>query len=211
MARWDEIDMDAAIWTVPGERMKAGKQHRVPLSAPAMRVLKEMKQVANGDYVFWSDRSKKTGHISNMAMLTLLQKNMGLDCYTVHGFRSTFRDWVAESHGLDSEVAEHALAHQLTDKVVAAYLRTDFMEKRRHMMNVWAVYCTTGIKPAAPPEFQTLKPVALPQQSVDYKLPAAPLNWTPTAGGWSLQVPSLTQVLSITPQTENFSLIQKRD
>lgn len=196
MMQWNEIDLNSAIWTIPPERMKAGKQHRVPLSVPALRILKEMKQVENGDYVFWSDRSKKTGHISNMAMLTLLQKNMGLGQYTVHGFRSTFRDWVAESNGLDTEVAEHSLAHQLTDKVVAAYLRTDYMEKRRHMMAVWATYCTTGINPVSSPQFHALKPHEILKQSVQIKVPVAPLTWTAATGGWGLHMPTVTPTFS---------------
>lgn len=209
-ARWDEIDLDAAVWTIPAQRMKAGKQHRVPLSTAAMKVLQQMKQVQNGDYVFWSDRSRRSGHLSNMAMLMLLRNTLEVDDYTVHGFRSTFRDWVAESHGLDTEVAEHALAHQLTDKVVAAYLRTEYMDKRRHMMEAWAAYCTMGVRPASPPQF---KPVTAAQTLATPTVQIAPpvmlATWATGAGSWGLTLPTgpvASPVLSLSPGSMVFKL-----
>lgn len=138
-ARWDEIDMDSAIWTVPAERMKAGREHRVPLSTGAMELLKSMPRVE--DLVF-SGMKKDVG-LSNMTLSAVL-KRMGRGDITMHGFRSTFRDWCAESVGnsFPREVCEHALAHSLPDKVEAAYRRGDLIEKRKVLMQVWADYCS---------------------------------------------------------------------
>jgi integrase len=119
-ARWDEIDLDTAIWTVPAERMKAGREHRVPLSTAALVLLKAMPDV--GDYVFPDQR--QGAMLSDMSLTAVLRK-MGRGNITMHGFRSTFRDWCAESVGnsFPREVCEHALAHSLPDKVEAAYRR----------------------------------------------------------------------------------------
>lgn len=137
-ARWDEIDMDAAIWTVPAARMKAGREHRVPLSMTAMTLLKSMPRVE--DLVF--PGMKKNVGLSNMTLSAVL-KRMGRGDLTVHGFRSTFRDWCAESdaNSFPREVCEHALAHKLPDKVEAAYRRGDLIEKRKVLMQAWADYC----------------------------------------------------------------------
>ena len=142
-ARWDEIDMHSAIWTVPAERMKAGREHRVPLSAAAIALLEALPKV--GDYLF-PGQSQGDGDgstISNVSMNAVL-KRMGRSDITVHGFRSTFRDWCAESVGnsFPREVCEHALAHSLPDKVEAAYRRGDLIEKRKVLMQVWADYCS---------------------------------------------------------------------
>lgn len=139
-ARWDEIDTDHAIWTIPAARIKAGKEHRVPLSAPAMAILKRLNKFRQGDFVFPGGKVKKP--MSNMAILALL-KRMGRADLTVHGFRSTFRDWAAERTNYPREVAEMALAHTVSDKVEAAYRRGDLFEKRRRMMAEWARYCGT--------------------------------------------------------------------
>jgi len=144
-ALWSEIDLDSAIWTVPKERMKAGREHRVPLSAAALAVVTSMHRVE--DHVFPGMR-KDVG-LSNMTLSAVLRR-MGRDDLTVHGFRSTFRDWCAESaaNSFPREVCEHALAHQLPDKVEAAYRRGDLIEKRKVLMQVWADYCGTIQKPA---------------------------------------------------------------
>ena len=137
-ATWDEIDMSAKTWTIPGLRIKAGKEHRVPLSPRAVEILEMMARVKQGSYVFPGGRASKG--LSNMALLKLLER-MGRGDLTVHGFRSTFRDWAAERTNFPREVAEMALAHAISDKVEAAYRRGDLFEKRRKMMDAWAGYC----------------------------------------------------------------------
>ena len=137
-ARWDEIDGD--VWTIPAERMKAGLAHRVPLSSAALGILESVDRV--GDYVFagrFHDRP-----ISNMTMLKLLQRHMGRGDLTVHGFRSTFRDWAEETTGFPARVCEAALAHTIGDKTVAAYQRGDLFEKRRMLMDLWSSFCISG-------------------------------------------------------------------
>lgn len=137
-ARWEEFDLDAAVWTVPAERMKAGREHRVPLSTAALALIKAMPDV--GDYVFPGQR--KGAMLSDMSLTAVLRR-MDRGDITMHGFRSTFRDWCAESIGnsFPREVCEHALAHSLPDKVEAAYRRGDLIEKRKVLMQVWADYC----------------------------------------------------------------------
>lgn len=137
-ATWGEFDRKAGIWTIPAERMKAGKEHRVPLSARALEILKAMREVKQNDYVFPGARVNRP--LSNMALLMVLRR-MGRGDLTVHGFRSTFRDWAAEMTAYPSEVAEMALAHTVGDKTEAAYRRGDLFEKRRRIMQDWALYC----------------------------------------------------------------------
>ncbi|MGC2822995.1 MAG: site-specific integrase [Pseudolabrys sp.] len=138
-ATWDEFDLKGRHWIIPGKRMKAGKDHRVPLSDEATKILDCIAAVKQGKYVFQSNRSDR---LSGMAMLMLLRR-MGHNGLTVHGFRSSFRDWAAERTNYPSEIAEMALAHVVGDKVEAAYRRGDLLEKRRHMMTAWAEFCTT--------------------------------------------------------------------
>jgi integrase len=134
-AKWDEVDLDAKLWRIPSERMKAGKEHRVPLSDRATTILKALPR--EGDYVFMG--ATKDRPLSNMAMLELVRgMREGL---TVHGFRSTFRDWAAEQTSYPHELCEIALAHAVGNKVEAAYRRGDMMEKRRRLMADWAIYC----------------------------------------------------------------------
>jgi integrase len=139
-ARWDEIDIDPRVWIVPADRMKAGKEHRVPLSAPAIAVLNVMRKVRQNDYIFPGDRHTT---LSNTSMLMLLRR-MGRDDLTVHGFRSSFRDWAAERTNFPSEVAEMALAHSVSNKVEQAYRRGDMFDRRRRMMAAWATFCATA-------------------------------------------------------------------
>lgn len=137
-AKWAEFDLDAAIWTIPKERMKGFKEHRVPLSSAALAVLEKAKaEPAGGEYVF---TGRKTGALSNMTCLATL-KRKGRSDLTVHGFRSTFRDWVSESTNYPRDVAEMALAHAIEDKSEAAYRRGDLIEKRRALMSDWAAHC----------------------------------------------------------------------
>jgi integrase len=138
-ARWDEINLNARVWTLPADRMKGSREHRVPLTGAAVAVLEEMRQLRQNEFVFPGDRRVM---LSNMAMEMLLRR-MGRDV-TVHGFRSTFRDWAAERTNFPSEVAEAALAHVVGDKVEAAYRRGDLFEKRRRLMQDWANYCQSG-------------------------------------------------------------------
>jgi integrase len=133
--RWDEVDLEEKIWTVPGERMKAGREHRVPLSRAALLVLNQMHEIRERDFVF--PGGKKGKPLSNMAMLAVLHR-MGRDDITAHGFRSTFRDWAAERTNFPREVVEMALAHTIENKVEAAYRRGDLFEKRRQLMEAWA-------------------------------------------------------------------------
>lgn len=139
-ARWDEIDLQARVWIIPGERMKAAREHRVPLSEAALSVLERMQSVREGDLVFPGQRRGKP--LSNMVLLMLLRR-MDRGDLTAHGFRSTFRDWAAERTPFPGEVAEAALAHTVSSKVEAAYRRGDLFEKRRRLMDAWATFCTT--------------------------------------------------------------------
>lgn len=138
LAQWSEVDLQGRLWTVPAERMKAGREHRVPLSTAAVKVLKRMAQLGTEGYVF--PGGKEAMPLSNMAGLQLL-KRMGYGDFTVHGFRSTFRDWAAEQTNFPREVAEMALAHTIKDAVEAAYRRGDLYEKRARLMQAWAEYC----------------------------------------------------------------------
>ena len=139
-ATWDEIDFEKAIWTIPAERMKGDKEHRVPLSSAALDVLTGLKETAVNDFVFPGMRHNTS--LSNMAFLQLL-KRMDRHDLTAHGFRSTFRDWAAERTGYPNEVAEMALAHAVGDRVEAAYRRGDLFDKRVRIMADWAVFCST--------------------------------------------------------------------
>ena len=139
-ARWDEVDFEEKIWVVPAARMKAGREHRVPLSGTALAILKQMNGIREGDFVF--PGGKKTRPLSNMAMLAVL-KRMGRGDLTAHGFRSTFRDWAAERTNFQREVVEMALAHTIESKVEAAYRRGDLFQKRRQLMEAWAWFCAT--------------------------------------------------------------------
>ena len=132
-ARPEEIDLDNATWTIPASRMKAQKEHRVPLSPRAVEILREMLKQEQ-DYVFPSTGKREP--ISNMAMLTLLDR-MQVEV-TVHGFRSSFRDWAAERTAFPHEVSEMALAHTIGNAAEAAYRRGDLFEKRRKMMDAWS-------------------------------------------------------------------------
>jgi integrase len=141
-AEWSEFDLDTKLWTVPGERMKAGRDHRVPLCDRTIQILKSIPRERGSAFVFPGAGAGKP--LSNMAMLELLRgMRTGL---TVHGFRSSFRDWAAEATNFPRELAEAALGHVLADKTEAAYQRGDLLEKRRKLMQAWERYCS---RPAA--------------------------------------------------------------
>lgn len=157
-ARWSEVDTEEAVWTVPADRMKAGKQHLVPLSASALAVLKRMAEVASDELVFpgitgraadAADLGKgRPGALTRAAgkrpmsdmTLTKVLRTAGADEATVHGMRSSFRDWAAEQTSFPGEVVEAALAHTIGNKVEAAYRRTNYLEKRRGLMDAWAAF-----------------------------------------------------------------------
>tara|TARA_R110000868_G_scaffold411742_1_gene708448 strand:+ start:197 stop:1423 length:1227 start_codon:yes stop_codon:yes gene_type:complete len=144
-AVWSEVDLEKKVWTIPGERMKAGQEHRVPLSDRAIEILQSVGQQFgfNPDRpVFPGQRIKKP--LSNMAFLAILRRMKRTDI-TAHGFRSTFRDWVAEKTAYPHEVAEMALAHSVSNKVEAAYRRGDLFDKRRALMDSWARECESNV------------------------------------------------------------------
>jgi integrase len=138
-ATWNEIDLDKKIWGIPAVRMKAAREHRVPLSPHGMKIIETMRKLGSQGYVF--PGAKPEVPMSSMAMAMLLRR-MKADI-TVHGFRSTFRDWASEITGFSHEVCEMALAHTIANKAEAAYRRGDLLEKRRKLMEAWAGYCTT--------------------------------------------------------------------
>ena len=140
--RWAEIDLENRMWIIPAERMKAAKEHRVPLSDEALALLGE--HGGDDDLVFGSD-TKPGKPISDMSMTAVLRR-MKLNGITVHGFRSSFRDWSGETTSFPREVIEAALAHQLKDKAEAAYARGDLLDKRRELMTAWAEFVSSEKK-----------------------------------------------------------------
>jgi integrase len=137
-ARWDEIDFGRKVWTVPAARMKGGREHRVALSGRAMAILEKLVAAKSGEFVFPGQRPDKP--LSGMAMEMVLRR-MKADGVTVHGFRSSFRDWCGEVSTFPREVAEAALAHVAGDQTERAYRRGDALEKRRALMESWAQFC----------------------------------------------------------------------
>lgn len=142
--RWSEYDEKTQLWTVPGVRMKAGRDHRIPLAKRSQLILAEMLDIRTGDYVFPGGARERP--LSSMAFLMLLRRR-GRNDITAHGFRSTFRDWAAERTDFPNEVVEMALAHTIGNKVEAAYRRGDLFEKRRQLAEAWAAFCEGGVSP----------------------------------------------------------------
>jgi integrase len=137
-ARWVEFDLDHAVWTLPAMRMKAGREHRVPLSRRALRIVKAMHDHRAGDFVF---AGEKPGKPLSVMALEMVLRRMQVERATVHGFRSAFRDWAAECTNFANEVCEAALAHVIENKAEAAYRRGDLFDKRRKLMEAWSAYC----------------------------------------------------------------------
>lgn len=137
-AEWKEFDLDKAVWTIPAVRMKAGREHRIPLSARAVAILRKLAEVRLSDFVFPGMKANQP--VSGMVM-TMVLRRMELTDITVHGFRSAFRDWTAECTEFLNEVCEAALAHVINNKAEAAYRRGDLFEKRRKLMDEWGAYC----------------------------------------------------------------------
>jgi integrase len=138
-ARWSEFDIEKREWVVPAERMKAGKEHRVPLSDAAVQLIKSLPKVEGTELLF---PSPKRTVLSDMTLAKVM-RDMGTDA-TPHGFRSTFKDWASERTDYSNELSEMALAHTIGDKVEAAYRRGELFEKRKLLMADWARFCTTG-------------------------------------------------------------------
>jgi integrase len=138
-ARWSEIYINAGIWTVPATRMKAGREHRVPLSDATISLLEQMRPHRRDDDLVFPG-SKQGQPLSNMALISVLHR-LGRDEITAHGFRATFKTWASERTNFPREVVEAALAHVNGDKVEAAYQRGDFFEKHRKLMNAWGEFC----------------------------------------------------------------------
>lgn len=144
-AQWCEFDLEKKVWTIPAKRMKAGQAHRIPLSPSAVALLKSIPKLDGNEHVF--PGYKKGKPLSSMAMAMQLRR-MDRKDITVHGFRSTFRDWASEQTSFPHETCEHALAHRISDKAEAAYRRGDQFEKRRKLMEAWASFCLprAGVK-----------------------------------------------------------------
>ncbi|MGC1861565.1 MAG: integrase arm-type DNA-binding domain-containing protein [Methylocystis sp.] len=137
-ARWSEIDMAAKVWTVPAERMKAAREHRVPLCDRALAIIERLFEARTGEFVFPSPRGQRP--LSHVAMAKVMRR-LEIEQATVHGFRSAFRDWAGNETHFPREVAEAALAHVVGDKAEQAYRRSDALEKRRDLMQAWANHC----------------------------------------------------------------------
>jgi integrase len=138
-ARWSEVDLDKAVWTVPADRMKAGKEHVVPLSPAALRVLRRACELRTEGCQFVFHGAKRDKPLSDMTLMKVL-RDMG-ETVTAHGFRSSFRDWVSEDTQFSGDLAEAALAHAIPNKVEAAYRRGNLLEKRRGLMATWGRFC----------------------------------------------------------------------
>jgi integrase len=136
-ARWDEINIEEKVWTTPAVRMKAGREHRVPLSDRTVSILKELEKAKTSDLVF--PGRKVDRQLSGMAMEMLLRR-MDANAYTVHGFRASFKTWATEATSFPNELSEQALAHVTGSQVERAYRRTDVLERRRGLMEDWAKF-----------------------------------------------------------------------
>jgi integrase len=141
-AQWLEFNLEAKLWTIPADRMKAGREHRVPLSIEALALVKSLPKT-DSPFLFPNSKGTALSDVAISKMLHSIQAG-----FTVHGFRSTFRDWAAEKTNYPREVCEGALAHSNTNKVEAAYLRSDLFDKRAHLMQAWATHCTLPVRSA---------------------------------------------------------------
>jgi integrase len=137
-ARWAEIDFEAKVWALPAARMKSAREHRVPLSERALAILEKLGDAKTCDYVFPSPHGRKP--LSQMSMAKVMRR-LQINGATIHGFRSSFRDWAGNETHYPRELAEAALAHVIGDKAEQAYRRSDALEKRRALMEAWASHC----------------------------------------------------------------------
>ena len=138
-AKWGEVDLEKALWTIPADRMKAKREHVVPLSPAALGVFKRAAVLKTAGHQFIFHGNKRDKPMSDMT-LTKVLRDLGKDV-TAHGFRSSFRDWVSEETDFPGDVAEAALAHMVSNKTEAAYRRGKLLEKRRKLMDAWGAYC----------------------------------------------------------------------
>src|SRR5690606_9028485 len=138
-AKWEEIDLDAGLWTIPKHRMNAHREHVVPLTAPAVRIRKRCQELRRADCELVFPGTRHNAPLSDMTLTKLLKEMK--EPYTVHVFRSAFRDWVSEETQHQGEIAEAALAHVVSNKVEAAYRRGNLLEKRKRLMVEWAEFC----------------------------------------------------------------------
>jgi integrase len=148
-ARWDEIDMTANVWIVPAERMKAGREHRVPLCSRAVEILRVMKAAQQNDFLFPGHSIQKNPHLSTGAFLAVFRRLTKFKSYTPHGLRSCFRDWASECTQFQNETLELALAHTIKNKAEAAYRRQDQLDKRAKLMQQWQQHVETAITDCA--------------------------------------------------------------
>jgi integrase len=142
-AQWDEVDFDAGVWTVPAVRMKAGKEHRIPLSTRAVEILRAMQAAKQNEFIFPGHSVQKKSHMSTGTCRIMMKRMVNFAEYTPHGLRSTFRDWAAETTSFANETLELALAHTIPNKAEAAYRRQDQLEKRVKLMQQWQQYIET--------------------------------------------------------------------
>ena len=142
-AVWSEFDLEKAIWVIPKHRMKSRKSHSVPLSARSVAILREARAL-NPDAELLFEGTKKGRQLSDMTFTKVLRDAGMGERATAHGFRSSFKDWSSEAARVPNEVSEAALAHAIKDRVQAAYLRTDFFEQRKSLMEAWARHCGSG-------------------------------------------------------------------
>lgn len=143
-AVWPEVDFGSRVWSVPAHRMKGGQEHQVPLSEQALSILQPLHDLRVSDFVFYGQR---LGRPLSASSMTMLMRRMKTDQWTIHGFRSSFRDWCGNVTEFDRELAEHALAHSVGNKVELAYRRERALERRRVLMQAWADYCCGGQNP----------------------------------------------------------------
>lgn len=147
-AKWCEFDLDTKIWTVPAERMKAGSEHRIPLTSRALDILIIMKAAIQNEYVFSGQSITKNPHLSNGAFLSVMKRLPNFCAYTPHGLRSSFRDWGSECTNFSNETLELALAHTIKNKAESAYRRQDQLTKRIKLMQLWEKFIDTSAQPA---------------------------------------------------------------
>lgn len=152
-AQWSEIDLANAVWIIPAERTKSDREHRIPLSNRAVEILKALPRIRDETFVF--PGSRQGASLSNMAMLELVRGIPSASNYTVHGFRSSYRDFCGEKTNFAREVIEQSLAHRLKDRAEAAYARGDLLLKRRALMDTWAAFCSSS----APKNSRRFRPV----------------------------------------------------
>ena len=136
-AKWSEVDLQSKVWTIPAERMKAGKEHRIPLASRSMEILNLMLSSKHNDYIFPGHSIQKNSHMSTGTCRIVMKRMTDFSDYTPHGLRSTFRDWAAETTGFANETLELALAHTISNKSEASYRRLDQLEKRTKLMQLW--------------------------------------------------------------------------